>query len=127
MPDSRSAGLITTWRPRAPARLRRNAPGSWRSTTASMAWAVLVTDSGPNRAASWASLASTNFRVSGSLISSVCHTIALASRALMAPSANRAPTWGRRSRSASARYIWPEAMAWLMCWAAATSAATASQ
>ena len=126
-PTSSSAGAITTSRPRAPARLRRRAAGSWRSTMASMAWAVLVTVRRPKRAASLASAASTSRRVSGSLIRSVCQTMALASRALIAPSANRAPTRGRRSRSATARYICPEAMAWLIPWAAATSAAIASQ
>ena len=43
--------------------------------------------------------------VSGSVIRSVCHTIELASRALMMPSANRAATAGSRSRNAVARYI----------------------
>jgi hypothetical protein len=70
-----------------------------------MAWAVLVTDIGPKCAASPASAVSTNRMVSGSLIRSVCHTIAEASRVLIVPSANNAATLGRRSRSATAKYI----------------------
>ena len=57
---------------------------------------------------------------------SVCHTIVAASRALMAPSANRTATRGKRSRNATPRYICPDALPWLIPCAAATSA-TASQ
>ena len=92
-----------------------------------MACAVLFIDSGPYRAAFSASVASTRRSVSGSLIRSVCHTMVAASRALIAPSAKSAATRGTRSRSATAKYIWPDAMPWVMPCAAETSAAIASQ
>lgn len=78
-----SSGPITTSRPRAPARVRRTASESCRSTMASMAIADLATDSGPKRLASSARVVSTRRMVSGSVIKSVCQTIAVASRVLM--------------------------------------------
>lgn len=49
---------MTTSRLRVPERVRRNAAGSSWSTTASMAWAVLDTDIGLDRAESAATVAS---------------------------------------------------------------------
>jgi hypothetical protein len=48
-------------------------------------------------------------------------------RGLSIPSTNNAATFGSRSRSATLRYIWPDATPWLTPSAAATSAAMESQ
>ena len=45
---------------------------------------------------------------------SVCHTMVDASRGLIVPWAKSAATRGSRLCSATARYIWPDAIRWLM-------------
>ena len=48
------------------------------------------------------------------------------SRSLINPASNKAATAGRRSRSATPRWVWCSAMPWLTLSAAASSAATAA-
>lgn len=61
------------------------------------------------------------------MIKAVRQTIVATTRELIAPSRNSAATLGSRSRKAEAKYICEDAIPWLICSAAATSEAAASQ
>nr|WP_234821584.1 hypothetical protein [Mycolicibacter virginiensis] len=92
-----------------------------------MAAAVFAADRGPRPVAIAASSVSTAFSRYGLVINVVRQTIVATSRLLITPSRNSAATFGSRSRSAVARYICDDAIPWLICSAAPTSEAAASQ